>query len=211
MSEEIQMVTILNRWTGETLHTGREGETLRALIERLCEEGRERGDRADLTGADLTGADLTGANLTGANLTGADLTRANLTGADLTRADLTGADLTGADLTGANLMTLSAAKEDLFAVLAIVPAQAAAVLSALKAGRVDGLRYYGECSCLLGTIATARGIEPDAIPGLPRDADRPAERWFMQIRPGHLPDYFPVVALTVQWIEEWIAASAGPS
>ncbi len=56
-------------------------------------QGKDGGERADLTGADLTGANLTGADLRGANLTGADLTGANLTGANLTGADLTGADL----------------------------------------------------------------------------------------------------------------------
>ena len=53
-------------------------------LHSLWLEGKDSGERADLTGADLSGADLTGADLTGADLTGADLS-----GADLWRANLT--------------------------------------------------------------------------------------------------------------------------
>ena len=74
-----------------------------------------------------------------------------------------------------------------------------ALLVALRAGRVDGLTYYGEC-----TIARASGIEHDEIPGVTPDAGRPAERWFTRIRPGHVPDLFPVAALTWMWVEEFI-------
>ncbi len=107
-----------------------ESNELKRILEKhlLWLNGKEGGERvnlteAELTGANLSGADLTkanltgvdlrwsnltdanltGANLTGANLRWANLTVANLSGADLTKADLTGADLRWADLSGANL------------------------------------------------------------------------------------------------------------
>ncbi|MDX7499936.1 pentapeptide repeat-containing protein [Raoultella ornithinolytica] len=62
------------------------------------ESFRQRGDRANLSGANLRYA-----NLSGADLSGADLLDANLSGADLLDADLSGANLSGANLRGANL------------------------------------------------------------------------------------------------------------
>jgi hypothetical protein len=223
------MIEIRNRWTGKTI-VEVEAETVSEAVTKLCREAFEKRanltdasltdanlTRADLTRADLTDADLTDANLTRANLTDANLTRAdltdanltdaNLTDANLTRANLTGANLTRANLTGAGgLLAIAAARADVNAVLEKAPEQASAVLGALRAGRVDGLKYYGECACLLGTVANARGCDADEIPDLPRDSSRPAEVWFMRIRPGHTPDWCPYAALAAQWIEEWIAA-----
>ncbi|OVY39897.1 hypothetical protein BME69_04820 [Klebsiella quasipneumoniae subsp. quasipneumoniae] len=71
------------------------------------ESYRQRGDRANLSGANLRGANLRDANLRDANLRGADLRDANLRGADLRGADLSGADLRGADLCGADLPDLT--------------------------------------------------------------------------------------------------------
>ena len=58
-------------------------------------DGKEAGERANLSGVNLGGADLRKANLHSANLSAA-----NLDGADLTDADLRNADLSGAELTG---------------------------------------------------------------------------------------------------------------
>ena len=70
---------------------------------RLWLDGKEGGNKANLSGGNLHGADLSGANLCGANLRLADLSGANLSGANLRLANLHGADLSGADLSGANL------------------------------------------------------------------------------------------------------------
>lgn len=85
---------------------------------KLWLDGKEGGERADLSGADLRGADLRRADLRRAdlceaNLTGAiiywayleraDLRAANLRGASLHGADLSGTNLEGADFTGAYL------------------------------------------------------------------------------------------------------------
>jgi uncharacterized protein YjbI with pentapeptide repeats len=87
--------------------------TAQALKEKLIKhmlylDNKERGEKADLSGADLSEANLSGANLSEANLSGANLSGANLSGANLSeanlrRADLHGADLHGADLHGADL------------------------------------------------------------------------------------------------------------
>ena len=40
---------------------------------------------------------------------------------------------------------------------------------------------------------------------VPPDADRPAERWFLAIRPGDTPTSSQIVAITVGWIDAWVA------
>jgi hypothetical protein len=167
---------------------------------------------ADLTRADLTGADLTDANLTGADLTGADLTRADLTRADLTRADLTDANLTRADLTRADLTDadltradLTRAENDLHAVLNAAPKEVSGLLAALRAGEIDGSTYTGECACLVGTIANVRECAVADLPSLiAPDSSRPAERWFLALRPGMTPENNQIAKITEGWIEEWI-------
>ena len=147
---------------------------------------------ANLAGAYLAGAYLTGACLTGANLTDANLADANLTDAYLAGANLTDAYLTGANLTDANLAeeTLRPFKADLFLTLDTLhagPAEALFLIHKLRAGEVDG-STYGEsgnpCACLVGTIANALKVRASKLDS---SADRPAERWFMMIKPGDKP------------------------
>jgi len=158
---------------------------------------------ADLRGAALSGADLSGADLRGADLRGAALSGADLRGADLRDADLRGAALSGADLSGANL---SRFRDDVWAVLSSAPAEASAVLAALQAGRVDGTVYLGDCACLVGTIAKARGCHHTALGVLKPDGLRLAETWFMQIRPGHTPANNGPTRLAAEWVGEWLAS-----
>ena len=103
--------------------------------------------------------------------------RAVLTGADLTGAVLTGADLRGADLTGADL---TAFRDDVWAVLSSAPAEAPAVLDAIRAGTVDGSCYEGAC------------------------ASRLAEVWFAQIAPGQTPENHAPAKIAAEWIETWL-------
>ena len=184
---------ILNRWTRAVLFSADVG-SFGAAITAAIEAGADLRD-ANLTGADLHDANLRAANLRAANLTGADLTGANLTGANLHDANLRDANLTDANLTGV--------RDDLFAVLDSAPAEVPALLCALQEGRVDGSSYQGECSCLVGTIATARGVNFDDIPGLRPDSNRPAERWFLAIRP-EMSGNNPIVAKTIEWVGEWL-------
>jgi len=157
--------------------------------------------------ANLRDANLSGANLRDANLSGANLRDANLRGANLRGANLRGANLRGANLSDANL---SGAREDLFAVLSAAPAEVPALLLAIHEGRVDGSFYQGDCACLVGTIANARGCNYGEIPGLHPNADRPAERLFLALRPGDTPARHPIAQLVTEWIGEWQAAHAAP-
>ena len=127
----------------------------------------------------------------------AETVRAAVLDAVAARADLTGANL--AD--GKNLATVRA---DLHAVLDIVPQEVPALLAAVRAGKINGTVYEGECACLVGTIAKARGCSYTALPGLAPDSTRPAERWFLALMPGHTPDISIHAALTVAWIEDWL-------
>jgi hypothetical protein len=164
---------------------------------------------ADLTGADLTGAVLRDADLTGAVLRGADLRGAVLTGAVLRDADLTGAVLRGADLRGADLTgaVLREQRADLFDVLISAPHEVPALREALLAGKIDGSTYSGECCCLVGTIARARGCSAYSLPELKPDASRPAEQWFTNIRPGDTPENSSVARITLEWIDRFLAVT----
>jgi hypothetical protein len=138
---------------------------------------------AVLSGADLSGADLRGADLRGAVLRGAVLSGADLSGADLRDADLRDADLSDADLRGAVLRSF---KADLWMTLTQAQAEVPALIAALRAGKVNGSQYEGDCACLVGTLANARGegyraMFPDA------SSRHPAEQWFLMIREGDRP------------------------
>ena len=162
---------------------------------------------ADLSRANLSRADLRYADLRGANLSGADLARANLRYADLAKANLSKADLSGADLSKADLSVanLSEIREDFRAVLDAAPVEVPALLVALREGRIDGTTYEGECSCLIGTIATTRGVDHRALGDLRPDADRPAERWALAIRRGDTPENSQSARILEGWIVEWLA------
>ncbi|CAG4887834.1 pentapeptide repeat-containing protein [Paraburkholderia saeva] len=157
---------------------------------------------ANLGGAYLGGADLGGADLGGANLRGADLGGADLGGANLGGANLGGADLRGANLRGADLLPI---KADFIEVISQAPREVPALIEALKAGRVDGSTYSGECACLVGTIAHARGLEVDSLQfDIPRDSSRPIERFFMAIRKGDTPETNGAAKIALEWAQTWL-------
>jgi hypothetical protein len=175
---------------------------------------------ADLTRVNLTGANLTGANLRGANLTGADLTRADLVGTYLTGANLTKADLTGANLTGANLTwaylreanlaraSLDIIKKDFTAEVLKMPDELDALRLAIVEGRIDGSAYSGECACLAGTLAKARGVENyhgENIDNFRADSSSPREMWFMMIHPGDTPENNQASEIALGWLDSAIA------
>ena len=129
------------------------------------------------------------------------LVGASLDGARLNRASLVGASLVGASLVGASLTPI---RDDIWAVLSAAPAEVPALIAALQEGRVDGSTYSGECACLIGTLENAHeGI--GILPYLCRDAERPAERFFMAIKKGDTPETNQFSALALQWAEEWLA------
>ncbi|WP_254213160.1 pentapeptide repeat-containing protein [Burkholderia multivorans] len=223
-------IEILNRWTLKVIFEC-EADSMKVAVELACKQGVSlRG--ADMRGANLSGAYLSGAdlsdaylsdaNLSGANLSGANLSGANLRGAYLSGAYLSDADLSGAYLSGANLRgaylsgaylsdaDLSGAyllpiKADFIEVISQAPREVPALIEALKAGRVDGSTYSGECACLVGTIANARGIDVDSAElGIPKDASRPVERFFMAIRKGDTPETNAASKLALEWAETWL-------
>jgi uncharacterized protein YjbI with pentapeptide repeats len=117
-----------------------------------------------------------------------------------TNANLARANLEGADLVRANLESIRA---DIYAVLDTATAEVPGLLAAVREGRINGSAYSGVCACLVGTIANIRGCR---VYDLERDSRHPAERWFLAIRPGMLPESSPIVSLTEAWIVEWMTA-----
>jgi hypothetical protein len=228
---------ITNRWSGEVMFTAkieadpsvplgvRIGLAVKwALKSRANLYGADLSG-ADLYGADLSGADLYGADLCGANLYGADLSRANLYGASLSGADLSGANLYGADLCGANLYganlygaNLRSFQADMWMTLTEAgdPNEVRFLIAALKAGAVDGSTYGGgkNCACLVGTLARFKG---ESGGGRDHGSDRPAERWFMMIRPGDAPGKLGddgketgggfAARMALEWAEAWCKAN----
>lgn len=166
-----------------------------------------------LSDANLSGAYLRGANLSDANLRGANLSCANLSYANLSRADLSYADLSCANLSGANLSRadLTLIRDDIWSVLSSAPAEVPELIAALKAGKVDGSSYEGECCCLVGTIAKARNCRYDELgDSLKPDSSRPAERFFLGINKGDTPEDNQFSALALQWAEEWVVRFGVP-
>ncbi|HIH2621688.1 TPA: pentapeptide repeat-containing protein [Burkholderia cenocepacia] len=208
-------IEILNRWTLKVIFEC-EADSMKVAVELAIKQGTYLRDAdlrdadlsdADLSDANLRGADLSDANLRGANLRGANLRGANLRGADLRGANLRGADLSGANLRGANLRgaDLLPIKADFIEVISQAPREVPALIDALKAGRVDGSTYSGECACLVGTIANARGIDVDSAElGIPKDSSRPVERFFMAIRKGDTPETNAASKLALEWAETWL-------
>ena len=206
------VIEIKSRWDGSVLYTSESARDVRAAVEEAVSKG------ANLSGADLRDAYLRGANLSDAYLGGANLSDAYLRGANLSGADLRGANLGGADLSDANLRgadlrdaddprsPLYPIRLDYYSVLDQAPAEAQGLREALTEGRVDGSVYEGECACLVGTIANVRGCDIGKL-GIPPNADRPAESWFIPIRKGDTPEGKNEGAfrsrLAVQWLDEW--------
>jgi hypothetical protein len=204
-------IQITHRFTAAVLFEHDAEDNSMRLTLRLAIENKANLSGADLSGANLSDADLSGAYLRGADLRGADLRDANLSGANLSGANLrdaylrganlSGANLSGANLSGANLLPI---KADFIEVISQAPREVPALIHALKAGRVDGSTYSGECSCLVGTIARAQGCDVDSPQfNIPKDSSRPIERFFMAIRKGDTPETNPASKLALEWAEQF--------
>ena len=121
--------------------------------------------------------------------------------ANLRDANLRDANLYAADLTDADLRRF---KSCLWMTLTTYKSEVPALIESLKAGRIDGSKYSGECACLMGTIANAKSVHVDTLPKNSRDA---SERWFLMIKKGDKPGdatgggYAAKMAL--EWVEEW--------
>jgi hypothetical protein len=194
------MVT-LDDIRGEAHLGDEEAENVKKSVERMVRLGMSL---AGLTprGVALPHSELAGADFTAADVANTKHARAKLTGIDRARADLTGTYFTGRTLRDANL---EAIRKDLWAVLSLASREVPAIRGALVEGRVDGGTYYGECACLIGTIATARGCDVYSLGSLGPAPGRPIERFFMGIDRGDTPQTSPIAEIVVEWIDEWCA------
>jgi len=193
-------IQIKNRFTDKVIYEG-EAQTLKDLVGIAVKDG------ANLDGANLRSANLDGANLDGANLRSANLDGANLYGANLRSANLRSANLYGANLDGANLRPY---KDDFFMVLLYGMREIKFLKKNILAGKINGSAYDGECACLNGTLSNgAKKLKGKigeeirkSVMGC-RDANRPIERLFMNIKPGHTPKNNKYSKLVFGWLEEF--------
>jgi len=184
----------LDEVCGDVLVRDEEAGKVRAAVDRVVRLGMSLTDLA------LRGADLTAHDLTDADLTGADLADIKFTGARLTSTYFR-----GISLWDANFDTI---REDLWTVLSLAPREVPAIRAALVEGRVEGGTYYGECACLIGTIANARGCDVYSLGRLGPAPSRPIECFFLGIDRGDTPQTSPIAELVVEWIDEWRARTA---
>ena len=183
-------IEIKHRYTGSVLfaHDAEENSlkiTLAMAIKSGADFTGANFTDADFTGANFYRADFTGANFTDADFTDADFTDADFTGADFYRADFYRADFTGADFYRADLTVI---RDDIWAVLSSAPLEVEGLISALKNGLVDGSTYTGECACLVGTLAHVKNVNYNNIDSLKPNSSRPAERFFLGIKQGDIPE-----------------------
>jgi uncharacterized protein YjbI with pentapeptide repeats len=185
---------ILSMWSGAVLFS------LETYSFKLAVEAAVK------SGADLRGADLRWANLRRADLSRADLSEANLSGANLRKANLIGANLIGTNLRKANLREsdLTPIRDDLWAVLSASPSEVVGLRQAILGGNIDGSTYNGPCACLVGTLANVRHCKYDEIPGLAPRSSRPAERFFLAIKPGDTPETSQYSRLALEWVDLWL-------
>ena len=192
--------------------------TNKILFSLECDSTKQAVEKAiknkkNLRGAYLRGAYLRGAYLRGADLRGAYLRDAYLSGADLRGADLCGADLRDAYLSGAYLRgaDLCGAESDFIAEVLRLPNELEFLRDALKLGKVDGSTYSGECACLAGTLAHAKGnldySGGDIQNGLTFhvNAVSPREQFFLAIKKGDTPDTNPICKIALEWTNEAIS------
>jgi hypothetical protein len=92
-----------------------------------------------------------------------------------------------------------------------MPNELEALRLAIIEGRINGSTYSGDCACLAGTLAKARGLTQyagaDITNGITFHAESssPRERFFTAIRPGGTPEKNPVAKLALVWVDEAIA------
>ena len=190
----------IKKINGEVIFSG-DFDSIKDCVLAALREGK------NLSYADLSYADLSYADLRSANLSYADLSSANLRYADLRSADLSYANLSYANLSSANLRY---AKSDFLAEVLRLPNELEFLRHALINGKVDGSTYSGECACLAGTMAHAKGIQyysgEEITNGLTfhADASSPRERFFTAISKGDTPKTNGACKIALEWVDEAI-------
>jgi uncharacterized protein YjbI with pentapeptide repeats len=156
---------------------------------------------SDLSCSDLSGSNLRGSDLRGSNLSNSNLSYSDLSNSDLSCSDLSGSDLSGSDLSGSDLAPI---RDDVWAVLSSAPMEVAGLIESIKAGKIDGTTYEGECACLVGTIANIRHVGKNQLGALLPNSSRPAERFFLGINKGDTPETNQFSKLALEWCEDWL-------
>ena len=206
----------IKKINGEVIFSGG-FESIKECVLAALREGKSLRS-ADLSSADLRSADLSSADLSSANLSYADLSYADLRSANLRSADLRSANLSSANLRSANLsyadlryVNLSYVKSDFLSEVLRLPNELEFLRQALLDGKVDGSTYTGECACLAGTLAHAKGINDysggDIANGLTfrADSSSPRETFFLAISKGDTPDTNAACKIALQWTDEAIS------
>ena len=110
---------------------------------------------------------------------------ADLRGADLIRADLSGADLSGV-IAWQSTEWARQAKQQLRYILSYCRPEVPGLIEKIKAGKVDGTQYEGECTCLIGSLGNDRAVEH--IPDYTKGLHNLSEQLFWQIKEGDTPE-----------------------
>ena len=183
----------------------------KTLTEYIRVEREERGKfwadlrNSDLSGSDLRNSDLSGSDLSGSDLRNSDLRNSNLRNSDLRNSNLSGSDLSGSDLRNSDLRNsdLTSIKADFFLILLQNKGEVKGLKKAVIEGQIDGSSYSGSCACLVGTIANIKHCSYAALELTKPDSSRPAEKWFLGIKPGDTPENHQMSKITLDWIEEF--------
>ena len=180
-------IEIKNRFTGKIIFEFEtENNTMAKTIAKYVEISR---------------ANLSRANLSDANLSDANLSRADLSRADLSRADLSDADLSDANLSDADLDNI---KYDFFGRMLMLRQEIPALREKVIAGEINGSSYTGTCACFVGTIANIKHENYEQL-NLKPNSNSATERWFMGIKEGMKPETHNICAITLGWIDEFLA------
>ena len=79
---------------------------------------------------------------------------------------------------------------------------------AIVEGRIDGTAYEGDCACLVGTLANARGKDYFDLcfdVGYRKSGYNPAEIWFWHIKEGDTPENNSFAKTALEWCDEMLA------
>jgi hypothetical protein len=186
-----------NDFCDAMLLSNRETEEISHPVERMVRPRRSSPGLAQ-PGCGPTQADVTGADWAALE---ARRTLARIAGTHRVAPEHAAARL------GVTTAELEASRQDLWTVLSFAAQEVPALRAALVEGRIDGGTYYGECACLIGTIANARGCDVYSLGSLGPAPDRPIEHLFMRISRGDTPQSNPIARLIMQWIDEWRACA----
>ncbi len=119
--------------------------------------------------------------------------------------------ITAAVLSDLSYANLSSARADFIAEVLKLSNELEFLRAAIVEGRVDGSTYSGECACLAGTLAHAKGIADYDGSNIKNgcefiaDSASPRERFFLAIKKGDTPETNGASKIALEWTDEAIA------